>query len=658
VPSYHIATDKAYIRQVDTNDPRYGTLTTFSAGNATLRSFGIPIFYFPVVSGTMTERGSALRGIHISDSRGFGFGVQTDWGLFESLGVLPPEDLDISYHLDYFSERGPGGGIDAKYGGGFITQTTRQPWNFEGDFTSYLVHDSGTDNLGRYRARIPHDDEWRGRATWEHQHFFPEDWQVQLRASYISDPTFMEEWYERQFETGLPMETSAYFKHQRDTEAFSLLFSFQPNDFVTTSDLQQEQFEIERIPQFTYHRIGDSLFEDRVTFFSDNTVSALRFKSSDASLRQQGFFFNTSQSPRIPVFPGQPSLGRVGVRGAPFVDPADIGTTITPEGTPLVTGDTNYRTDWRQELDFPVAAGPFKVVPYVVGRLTTYTESPGGGPEERWFSAAGVRASTSFWKIDNDAHSRLFDINRVRHVIEPEVNLFTSAQTVDNSELYIYDEPIDAINDISAAQIALRQRWQTKRGGPGRQRSVDFFTFNVEANFFANQPPSDQLQPKGFRGSFFQSMPEASIPRNSLNFDATWRVSDTFVVLSDLQQNLDEGQLATAALGVAVTRDPRLSYFVGTRYIEDLDSVIASIAMEYALTMKYSVSLAQSYDFGDVDGTVFTSASIRRRFDRFSAMLTVYHDQNEDESGFRFAVYPEGLGVGIGTDSATGLVGR
>jgi hypothetical protein len=658
VPSYHIAADKAYVRQVETNDPRYGTLTTFNASHATLRSFGIPIFYFPVISGTMTERGSALRGINVSNSRGFGLGVQTQWGLFETLGQLPPEDLDVSYRLDYFSDRGPGGGIDAKYGGGFITQTTRQPWNFEGDFTSYLTHDSGVDNLGRRRARVVHEDEWRGRATWEHQHFFPEDWQVQLRASYISDPTFMEEWYEREFETSLPMETSAYFKHQRDTEAFSLLFSFQPNDFVTTSDLQQEQFEIERIPEFTYRRIGDSLFNDRFTFFSNNDLGAVRFNSSEATLREQGFFFNTRFSPRLPVFPGQPSLGRVGVRGPPFVDPADVGTTVTAEGTPLVMNDTNYRTDWREELDFPIAAGPFKLVPYVVGRLTTYTETLNGGADERWFSAAGVRMSTSFWKVDNDAHSRLFDINRVRHVIEPQVNLFASSQTLDSNELYIYDEPVDAINDISAAQVALRQRWQTKRGGPGRQRSVDFFTFNVEANFFANRPPSEQLQPAGFRGSFFPSLPEASIPRNSLNFDAAWRVSDTFVVLSDLQHNLDEGQLATASLGVAVSRDPRLSYFFGTRYIEDLDSVIASFVLEYALTMKYSVSITQSYDFGGVDGTVFTSASLRRKFDRFSGVLTLYHDQNEDESGFRFSVYPEGLAVGIGGDSATGVLGR
>ncbi|HEV2295703.1 MAG TPA: LPS assembly protein LptD [Tepidisphaeraceae bacterium] len=656
VPSYSIAADKAYVRQVDTNDPRYGTRTSFIARDATLRMFDVPIFWLPALGGTMTERGTALRGFNISNSRGFGTGLQTEWGLFETLGRLPPEELDVTYRLDYFSDRGPAGGIDGEYGGGFITDTTKQPWNFEGEFTSYLVYDSGTDNLGRYRRRVTHDDEWRGRASWEHQHFFPDNWHVQFRASHVSDPTFMEEWYERDFETGLPLETSAYFKHQQDSEVFSLLFSVQPNDFVTTSDLQQEQFEIERMPEINYRRIGDSLFRDRATFFSNNTLSRLQFSPSEASLLEQGFGFNPPTGPnRRAVFPGRPSLGRVGVPGAPFA-PGDP-TLVNESLAPAVTDDTNYRTDWRQELDFPMQAGQFKVVPYLLGRLTTYTETPNLGAEERWYSAAGVRMNTAFWKVDDSAYSRLFDINRVRHIVEPEVHLFAAAQTLDRDELFIYDEQIDAIHDFRAAQVALRQRWQTKRGSPRRRRSVDFLTLNVEGNFFGNQPPQFEREPVGFRGAFFPSLPEASIPRNSVNVESAWRVSDTFVVLADVQQNLDRGQLATGSLGLAVSRDPRVSYFIGTRYIAELDSVIASLVADYVLTTKYSVSLSQSYDFGDQEGSIYTSASLRRRFDRFHALFTLYYDAHEDESGFRFSVYPEGL-IGIGGDSSTGFLAR
>ena len=67
------------------------------------------------------------------------------------------------------------------------------------------------------------------------------------------------------------------------------------------------------------------------------------------------------------------------------------------------------------------------------------------------------------------------------HIIEPEVNLFTSATNVEANDVFIYQEPTDELQDVSAAVISLRQRWQTKRGGPGRERSVDVFTFNATA---------------------------------------------------------------------------------------------------------------------------------------------------------------------------------
>ncbi len=626
VPSYSMRTERAYIRQVDTGDPRYGTLTMFSGTHATMNAFGVPFFYFPKVGGLMTEKGFPLRGVEFGGSRNFGLAVRTEWGLFESLGRLPPPDLDASYQLDYYQERGFGFGLNADYGGGFVTQTTKRPWNFQGDVRSYFVLDHGIDDLGRERANVDPDETIRGRVRWEHQHFFPDDWQVQLRTGWTSDPTFLEEWFQGEFDTALPLESSIYVKRQRDTEAFTFLATAQPNNFVTSADFLQEQFEVERLPEIGYHRIGDSFGDDRFTFFSDNTVSALSFQRTNATLRQQGFRPNsavTKFSDR--VVPGLPSLGLVGADGPPDV----------PE-------DTDYRGDFRQEVDYPFAAGEFKIVPYIVGRYTSYSDSPDGSSVDRFFAGAGARVSTTFWKIDNSAHSELFDIHRVRHVIEPELHVFTGAQTTDANQFFIYDEQIDRINDVSGASIGVHQRWQTKRGSKGNERSVDFLTLNVAATFYNNQPTDDELAPIGFRGLFYPSLPEASIPRDSINADAMWRISDSTVVLGDAVYNTQEGDLATASVGLAVRRDTRLSYFVGTRYIGELDSNITSIIAEYELTRKYSVQLRQSYDFGQRRG-VYSAGTLIRHFDRFFALFTVYNDTTENDSGISFAILPEGL---------------
>src|SRR5262249_46555406 len=148
-----------------------------------------------------------------------GIGERSEWGLFETLGVLPPADLDIAYRLDYFSKRGPAGGAEVDYQGGYITETTKEPWDFKGDLKGYMINDHGEDRLGEKRHVVTPPDNFRGHVLWEHQHFFPEDWQVQLRAGYSSDPTFLEEFFEHEFDTGLPHDVSAYIKKQRDTEA-------------------------------------------------------------------------------------------------------------------------------------------------------------------------------------------------------------------------------------------------------------------------------------------------------------------------------------------------------------------------------------------------------------------------------------------------------
>src|SRR5581483_10223273 len=138
------------------------------------------------------------------------------------------------------------------------------------------------------------------RAYLQHQHFFPDDWQVQLRLGWVSDANFLSQWFPDEFRDNLPIDESIYLKHQKDNEVFTLLAQWQPNDVVTSADFVQEQREIQRLPEIGYHRVGDSLADDRLTFFSDNTAAGLSFAASGATLREQGYF--PGLSPGLPSF--------------------------------------------------------------------------------------------------------------------------------------------------------------------------------------------------------------------------------------------------------------------------------------------------------------------------------------------------------------------
>lgn len=653
-PSYSVNATKAYVRQYDVSDD-LGTRTQFTADNATFRTFGVPVFYLPRTSGEITERGFPLRQLQFGGSRSFGPSVESNWGLFETLGRLPPPGVDASYRLDFYGDRGPGIGFDGSYKGGFITETTRQPWTFDGNFTSYLTLDRGDDRLGRDRIRIPHDDDLRGRFLWQHQHFLPDNWQLQLRAGYVSDENFLEEWFERDFNDGLPNNLSVYIKRQRQTEAITFLTEYQPSGIVTTADGLQERlfegtgnsfddrpFEIDRLPEIGYYRLGDSLADNSITFFSENRVGGYMMNDADASLADYGF---RATSARVAT-PGIPSYGYTGT-----------------------SEDYTLRGDFRQQFDYPINTGEYKIVPYLVGRYTGYSDSPDGDPQGRILGGVGVRMTTAFWAIDNSARSEFWDIHRVRHVVEPELHLFASVANKDRNDLYVYDETIDGINDIAAASFFVRQRWQTKRGGPGQWRSVDYLGLNLGVIAFANTPDEpvnpdrlavaptfedkNRLGPvdaSGFRGLFYNSTPEASIPRTSVVGDALWRISDSTLVLSDVAWNIEEQSLATTSAGLLVGRGDRVSYYTGIRYIGELDSTIASFTMNYTLTPKYSINLGAAMDLANTESKGGTLTVIRR-FDRFALAIRTYYDATDDEGGIEFAIYPEGLSGAIGTSS-------
>ena len=639
-PSYSIGASTIYIRQTEFGNEVTGVRTNFVARDVAFELWGLPVFYTPVVAGSMTQN-NALQHIEAVTSGTFGIGERSTWDLFASMGQIPPKGTEISYHLDYFSKRGPATGLDAKYVGGWIDNNTLDPTSYSGDFRSYVVYDHGVDKLGKQRVDVEPDDELRGHFYWRHNQFI-DDWQIQVTGGYISDPTFMEEWFNRTFRDSGPQDTAFYAKYQKDTEAFTFLMSGQPNDFTTSAGGYQEMAEVERLPELAYYRIGDSLGNDSLTFFSANSLAALQFKNNTKSLQDLGF----AKADVGYQSPGLPSFGQTG----------------TPE-------DTTYRGDFRQELDMPFTLWRFKAVPYIIGRYSAWSECVEGGSTDRLYVGGGLRLTTAFWKVDDNAQSDLFDIHRVRHVLEPMINVYGATSTTEASKALIYDEPVENIHDIGAVQIALNNRWQTKRGGPGNWHSSDFFMLNLEGNFFFNQPQDKEIQPTDFRGLFFVSNPESSLPRNAFNVEYEWRISDNVAIPGLVQYNIDNNTLATASIGLSVKQDERVSYYLGLRHIgisveqvvngntfvfDNQDLVV--FATQYQLTSNYRLGLAASYDMAQsrTDSAVL---SLARRFDRFYVEVAFRVDVFQNDNSVFFNLWPEGMPPGGGTGSMpTGLV--
>ncbi len=598
-PTYHIAVDRVYLMDSTPYDPDTGealaeqswrarmTDTTFNVRN-------FPTMYLPVLEGDFQQGNTPLRKVQVGSHGDFGLGVETQWHLFRLLGLLRPDGVKGLLDLNFY-ERGAMAGVDLEY--------ARRDFRgnpYTGYSMLYGVWDGDQeDDFGDERENID-APELRGRALVRHKHYLPRDWTLQFELSYLCDRNFLEEFFRSEFYAGKEQETLLYAKKQRDNWAFTSLVKARLNDFLT---------QTESAPDLGFYLIGEPLWKDRLTLYSESHLGLKRFRADDQY--------------------------------------------ATPVGDRFFT-----RADTRQEVDLPLRFGPVNVVPYATGRATYWGDelSSGDTAQCRPYGQIGVKSATNFWRVYNGVESRLWDLHRLRHIITPEVYGFVSGTNgVEPTELIPMDPGVERhLTSLGGAVFALRQRLQTKRGKPGRRHIADWMRLDLTAGFYEDADREVGNPYKSLRrrrllqleriGRFFESRPEYAIGENHLNAEYAWNISDATALLADAYYDTDDGKLERWNAGFAVERDPRLRYYAGLRYIRLLDSAVGTFGVNYRLTRKYTLSVFEQYDFDYESGNNnATSVSIVRKFPRWYAAVTVSYDDREDDITAILSLWPEGI---------------
>ncbi|MGN6368436.1 MAG: LPS assembly protein LptD [Phycisphaerae bacterium] len=646
----------------------------FKATNSTINVQGIPIFYWPYLSGDTANNDIPLRTLRVGNSKTYGVSIETKWDLFALAGQKRPKDFKAELSLDEFTKRGPAGGVDAEWGNNDINSTSAA--DSYGFFRSYGLEDHGSDRLGRNRTDIPVQDDARGRVLARHQQNFGNGWSLNLEGSYISDPNFLQQFFNSEYETDKEQETSVYVKHQGDTDAISLLGKFNLYDFTSVADQVDDQFTTEKKPEAKYWRIGDS-FLDMFTYYSESGVANLHTSITDYTPAQLAL----QQSNSLPTFLGAPAVILA-------YQPSLVGTTRYRDYYQQHGFDNGdiFRADSRHELDMPLSLGDLKVSPYVTGRVTAWddgwdstpfdsTHSNDGNTTRLW-GQTGIRSSMQFWRVYSDAESTFWDVHQLRHIIEPQFNVFVTGANESRNDLQPFDRDVEGISRASGTSLALNQRWQTKRGGPGHWRNVDWLTLNLQWNQFFDREDGTHTNlfgPYPFaRGFYLPSRPDLSFIQDSIAMDGAWRVGERVRILGEANYNTTDARLYQAATGVAVDQTSSLSYFVGARYV-DVPSITSrdytfvpggripgysstefTAAVDYQLTRKYEVVASESYDFS-LGENVLSSFTFVRKLPRLITAVTVTYDANQDDTTVSFTMSPEGfpqLGLGSGSGSS------
>jgi lipopolysaccharide assembly outer membrane protein LptD (OstA) len=261
------------------------------------------------------------------------------------------------------------------------------------------------------------------------------------------------------------------------------------------------------------------------------------------------------------------------------------------------------RADTLHQIYLPKTYGGWlNVTPRIGGRFTHYGETDGTGSSktrsERYVFNTGVEVSAKFSKLMPNATSKLFDVNGIRHIIQPSINYaFIPRPNRVPNELDQFDyeltsprllpiefpeyNAIDNIDSQNVLRLSLRNRLQTRRDG-ALQDVVDWDLY------------SDwRIDPNSGQNNFADLFSDAVIrPRSWLSLN------------SGLRYDLDNSLWRTINHGFTISPKPNRWSIQGGQYYylphpstsrSDRTDVFYS-GLGYRLNENWSFSTRQYYD--------------------------------------------------------------
>ncbi len=559
-----------------------------------------------------------IKRVRVGNQTAFGTFVETRWYLARVLGYQEPDDTESTLSLDYYSKRGFGAGAAFDY----------ETEDYFGSIDSYIIKDRGEDRLGDddLLKDLDPDRDIRGRYRMVHREYLPDDWQLTAEVSYLSDRNFLQSYYRNEYYTSKEQETLLHLKRTTDNWAVSWLAKVRINDF---------QDYLEELPTFEYHRTGQDLWDEKLTYYTDTQISRMRNRNDE-------------------------------------------------DFAPTLSSDYFTYSYTRHEVDMPFAWGLTKYVPYVAGSYVfddgeDFARNLDGSNEDFEKNLAlgevGMRVSTLFWNTDQFRRSELWDINGVRHYIRPHL------------EAALY-EPSDSTVDMrNMLNLGLAQTWQTRRGEQDNLRTVDWMKLNLNVTFVSDSTLDYEEQELYDRRFSSVGLPPSSfifnnpaipffnrrlthnygLQRNTLEGDYSWKVSDTLALSSYVNSDIQSGVVQQLNLGVTRYCWPSVSYYIGTRYFRRFEiegpgyhekgSNALDFAITYDINPRYTFIYAQEYNF-EYGDNIDTELTLIRKYNRLFYGLTYKNDSYLSSNSVVFSVWPEGIKeLAVGSRTYIGLTG-
>ncbi len=528
--------------------------------------------------------------VRVGQSGEFGAFILTDWPVpLPTIGSPTggPLRSEVNFEVDYYGERGPGGGVDLEL----------QADDWQTLIDTYYVHDDGEDDDG---IDAPNDD--RSRAYFLHRHRLPLGIQLDAEVQYLSDAGFLNEFFEREAKEEKPPETYLHGRWADGDHGIQLTGRWRLNRF--DEDIVGGGVYVEELPKLVYQLQPRPLFTEPLA---------------------GGTFYFRSRA-ELANFRRRERIGRVDF------DDRSVRADLLGQATyqnhlgPLrLTGDLGGRYTFYERRAVPEDSIPrFQQI----GNVAIFNGTDRGffvDSLSRWIGFGTIALSTDAWRAFR-VESETLDWTGLRHVFTPSIG-YTHFYKVDQDpgDLLQFDE-IDAFRETEFFFLNLRNRLQTRR----LDGVLDVVDLELEARFFPH--PGDEFERR-----------KLDVIAGDLRVRPARWLTGRWKADYDPEGGGFERSDAIIGVGIGDRAWVRLfhNYSDGDGAIAGTNAVGFDLVV--GLTDRWSLRLREQYDFEE-DDFIKHELTIRRLIDSFVLDLNFSIDGGEnDDFSFSVSILPRWL---------------
>ncbi|HJO92749.1 MAG TPA: hypothetical protein QF753_05055 [Victivallales bacterium] len=416
---------------------------------------GIPVMWLPVIYKPPPGKVGQWR-LSTGSNTEYGYYLQTSnyWNVLDRDGIK----IDTLNLIDYYQFRGLGLG----------NRTRMSTDNSESQLFAYGINDDRANYAVPDNSRFKNLNDFRYYVDVKNKTHITDSMDFRGRFAALSDYYFLNDFFDDVFRVDPQPSTYANLNQQFRWGTLSLSVHPKVNDFFTAvEELPKLELNIPR------QEIWRNIYYQSETNASYMQTRWTKFKKSRAEIAAE-----TNTVFDNYVEPDDYSSARFD--SVHFVYyPMKLGwLNVLPRGGFRFTAYSNSSKRAVDDADVDALITASKPESNYSGAIVNYDDD--GGSVARLIPEVGLQLNTKMYRSWSDAKNAYWNMDGIRHVIQPYINYTFLSPTTNREHIYYFDD-VDRIDTQNFVRFGIENRLQTRRGG---WNSSHVYTWASMQNYF------------------------------------------------------------------------------------------------------------------------------------------------------------------------------